>query len=287
MFAGLGGFRIALESLGGRCVFSSDIDSQARKVYQHNHGDLPAGDITKIASEDIPKHDMICGGFPCQAFSFAGKGAGFGDPRGTLFYEMLRIADHHKPKYFFGENVKGLIHHDEGRSLATIVHELERIGYAVSWKLINAKHFVPQARERVYIVGVRGGPAFKFPELPTEVFGIGDVLEPNPDPVYTIRQSTWDALQKYPMPNGRGFNYHKILDLAKPSPTIICNTARKHLIEQPGELPRLLTNRERLRAFGYAESYELPVSRSAGTKLTGNTISPVVVRWIAEALLAK
>ncbi len=153
LFAGLGGFRIALENIGGTCVFSSEINEHAASIYKHNFGDYPSGDITKIEASSIPNFDILCGGFPCQAFSIAGKKLGFEDTRGTLFFEICRIVKERKPKVIFLENVKNLTLHDKGNTFKTIISSLEELGYQVSYKILNAKDFgVPQNRERIIIV---------------------------------------------------------------------------------------------------------------------------------------
>lgn len=156
LFAGLGGFRIALESLGGNCVFSSEINSHACEIYNANFGENPFNDITKISAENIPDFDILCAGFPCQAFSIAGKKKGFEDTRGTLFFDICRIIKEKKPSVLLLENVKNLIKHDSGNTFKTIVSSLEHLGYIVSFNLLNAKDFgVPQHRERIIIVAVR------------------------------------------------------------------------------------------------------------------------------------
>lgn len=157
LFAGLGGFRIALESLGGSCVFSSEINSHACEIYNANFGENPFNDITKISAENIPDFDILCAGFPCQAFSIAGKKKGFEDTRGTLFFDICRIIKEKKPSVLLLENVKNLTKHDSGNTFKTIVSSLEHLGYIVSFNLLNAKDFgVPQHRERIIIVAVRG-----------------------------------------------------------------------------------------------------------------------------------
>lgn len=154
LFCGLGGFRIALENLGCKCVFSSEINEHAREIYKENFGDYPSGDITKISTKDIPDFDILCAGFPCQPFSSAGKRMGFEDTRGTLFFEIARILKDKQPRYFILENVKGLKTHNNGNTLKTIICILKDLGYNVSFDIFNARDFgVPQARERLIIIG--------------------------------------------------------------------------------------------------------------------------------------
>lgn len=153
LFAGIGGFRIALDRLGGKCVFASENDKFARQSYKAIYGDEPSGDITQIYAKDIPDHDVLTGGFPCQAFSVAGYRKGFDDTRGTLFFEIARIAAEKKPRLMLLENVKGLVSHDKGRTLDVMIQTLHDIGYAVDFRVLNSKYFgVPQNRERIFIV---------------------------------------------------------------------------------------------------------------------------------------
>lgn len=156
LFCGLGGFRIAFERQGAKCIFSSDIDKAAQETYAMNFGEVPAGDIKEVNAKDIPDFDIICAGFPCQPFSLAGKRMGFEDTRGTLFFEVLRIIKEKRPKAFFLENVAGLTNHDKGRTLQIIMDSLNDAGYYATYKLLNAKEYgVPQNRNRWYCVGVR------------------------------------------------------------------------------------------------------------------------------------
>ncbi|MFS0562600.1 DNA (cytosine-5-)-methyltransferase [Terribacillus sp. 179-K 1B1 HS] len=156
LFSGIGGFEQALNKLGGTCVLASEIDRFANQAYEALYGEPTVGDITKVAAEDVPDHDVLVGGFPCQAFSVAGKRGGFDDARGTLFFEAARIAAEKQPKLVLLENVKGLVGHDKGRTLDTIVKTLNEIGYTVDFNVLNSKYFgVPQNRERIFIVGVR------------------------------------------------------------------------------------------------------------------------------------
>jgi DNA (cytosine-5)-methyltransferase 1 len=181
LFAGLGGFRLAVESFGGKCVFSSDFDASVADVYEANFGERPAGDITKIDAADIPKHDILCAGFPCQPFSISGKKAGFKDTRGTLFFDIARIVKQHRPKVVFLENVKNFAAHDKGKTLATVVNTLEELGYTVHHKLLNASDYgIPQSRIRVYIVAFRDdlpGDKFKFPAAKLKRCTVNDILE--------------------------------------------------------------------------------------------------------------
>jgi DNA (cytosine-5)-methyltransferase 1 len=153
LFAGIGGFRIPMQELGGNCVFSSEFNFHAQRAYELNFGEVPFGDITKLNTDIVPKHDILCAGFPCQPFSISGKMKGFEDTRGTLIYHVFEIIEKHQPKVVFLENVKHLVYHDKKRTLATIVQHLEEMGYIVSKKVLNASDFgVPQNRERIIII---------------------------------------------------------------------------------------------------------------------------------------
>lgn len=168
MFAGIGGFRMALQDVGGKCVFSSEWDTQAQKTYFANYGEVPFGDITKRSTKQyIPDNfDVLCAGFPCQPFSISGKQKGFEDTRGTLFFDICEIISEKQPKVVFLENVKHLVHHDGGNTLKTILSKLEELGYKVSWKVLNGADFgIPQNRERIIIIGCKD-KLFDFSQLP-------------------------------------------------------------------------------------------------------------------------
>jgi len=168
LFAGIGGFRIALQDVGGKCVFSSEWDIQAQKTYFANYGEVPFGDITQRSTKNyIPNNfDVLCAGFPCQPFSISGKQKGFDDTRGTLFFDICEIISEKRPKVVFLENVKHLVHHDGGNTLRTILSKLEELGYMVSWKVLNGADFgVPQNRERIIIIGCKD-KLFDFEKLP-------------------------------------------------------------------------------------------------------------------------
>jgi DNA (cytosine-5)-methyltransferase 1 len=185
LFAGIGGFRIALESFGGKCVFTSEWDKYAAATYKENFGEEPEGDITKIKAKDIQPHDVLCAGFPCQAFSISGKQKGFNDTRGTLFFDICRIADYrsHRPKVLFLENVKNLASHNGGRTLSTIIRTLNDINYDVFFEVLDSSRFgVAQARKRVYFVCFRKDlsvKSFVFPQSSGKPVGLKDIIEPN------------------------------------------------------------------------------------------------------------
>ena len=165
LFAGIGGFRIALEKHGANCVFSSEIDLNCRRVYDDNFNEIPSGDITKIEVSEIPNFDVLTAGFPCQPFSYSGRLEGFNDmTRGTLFFDIAKIISIKKPRMFLLENVKGIISHDKGRTLSTIIDVLSSLNYDIHWKILNSHDFeVPQSRERWYCVGFDKKTDFQFP----------------------------------------------------------------------------------------------------------------------------
>ena len=184
LFAGIGGFHYALSSYGAECLYASEWDKPAQETYFANHSIMPSGDITKISAEEIPPHDILCGGFPCQAFSISGKRLGFEDTRGTLFFDIARIVKHHRPKVVFMENVKNLALHDEGRTFKVVAGTMEELGYTMFSKVLNSGQFgVPQHRERIYMVCFRkdvlGDKSFVFP-CHTMSSSLAEVLEDNP-----------------------------------------------------------------------------------------------------------
>lgn len=184
LFAGIGGFHQAMSRVGGECVFASEWDRHAAETYTNNYDLPPAGDITQIQAQDIPQHDVLCAGFPCQAFSIAGRQRGFEDTRGTLFFDIARIAEYHRPKVLFLENVKNLVRHEGGRTLATILDTLQGLGYRVAYKVLNSSHFgLLQNRERIYIVAIRAEAMqgeFNFPIGDNRPISLWDILEDKP-----------------------------------------------------------------------------------------------------------
>lgn len=196
LFCGIGGFHIALESFGAECVFASDIDEQAKRVYENNFKINVAGDITKINPKDIPRHNIICAGFPCQAFSISGKKNGFNDEkgRGELYKSVVNIAQFHKPEFIILENVKNLETHDKGKTLKTIINAFNKIGYTIFYKTLNASDYgVPQARKRIYIVCIRNDlnvKNFVFPEPLNKKVSLENLLEKNIDrTAYEIKRN--------------------------------------------------------------------------------------------------
>ena len=191
LFCGIGGFRVAInqvlnaKNIHPECVFSSDIDSDAQKIYQMNFGEQPAGDITKIEAKDIPEHDILLAGFPCQPFSICGQLKGFEDTRGTLFFDIARILASKKPSYFILENVKQLVGHNQGKTLKAIVEVLEELGYTVEYKVLNALDCgLPQKRERIFIVGYRQFLPFRWEVQKIPMKPLTEILEPQVSEFY-------------------------------------------------------------------------------------------------------
>lgn len=185
LFAGIGGFHQAMNDYKGKCVFASEWDKEAIKTYFENYGIMPDGDIKKIKEEEIPKHDMLCGGFPCQAFSISGKQKGFEDTRGTLFFDVARIVKYHNPKVLLLENVRNFEKHDNGKTLKTVVKTLEKLNYNVHYKVLNSSHFgLPQNRERIFIVCFRRDLLvnnYQFPKQKNKKTSLFGILENSPE----------------------------------------------------------------------------------------------------------
>ncbi len=205
LFAGIGGFHLALKSMGAACIFASEYDKFASETYEKNFHVRPFGDITQIEEKDIPNHDILCGGFPCQAFSISGKQKGFDDTRGTLFFDMARIVNFHKPKVLFLENVKNLVRHDEGKTLKTIIKTLEELEYSVFTKVLNTSHFgLPQNRERVYIVAFHktlNSKTFEFPVPPNTPICLEHILENEPENAKVIERNDIEIYKNYSVSN--------------------------------------------------------------------------------------
>ncbi len=205
LFAGIGGFHLALSSMGANCVFASEWDKFASETYEQNFYVKPFGDITKIDEKGIPRHDILCGGFPCQAFSISGKQKGFDDTRGTLFFDIARIVDYHKPKVLFLENVKNLAKHDEGKTLKTIIKTLEDLEYSVFTKVLNSSNFgLPQNRERIYIVAYNKSiktDTFKFPIPPNNPVCLEHILENEPQNAKIIERNDIEIYKNYSVSN--------------------------------------------------------------------------------------
>ena len=298
LFAGIGGTRLGFYQTGKtKVVFSSEIDKFAIKTYKANFGETPHGDITKISEKNIPDHDILVGGFPCQAFSQAGKKLGFEDTRGTLFFEIARILKEKRPKAFLLENVKNLKSHDKGRTYKTIEQTLIDLNYDVHSIVLKARDFgVPQNRERIYIVGfakdkVKNYTDFSFPSPTNTNVSVGDILESKVDDKYTISDALWQGHQRRKKEHqikGNGFGYTLF---NKNSPYTNTLSARYYkdgseiLIEQNGKNPRKLTPREAARLQGFPENYIIPVSDTQSYKQFGNSVAVPVIHAIAENII--
>ena len=295
LFAGIGGFRIAFESNGGACVFSSEWDKFSKITYEANFGEIPQGDITEIKSEDIPDHDILCAGFPCQPFSNAGLKLGFEDTRGTLFYEIARIIHDKKPSMVLLENVKGFVSHDKGNTLKVVIETLDDLGYNVNYKVLNAKHFgVPQNRERIYIVGINrskvGDKGFTFPKPTLKATRVGDILESEPLEKFTISKKLWDGHRrrlKEHRAKGNGFGYGLFNQDSEYTNTISARYYKdgsEILISQGRRNPRMLTPREAARLQGFPENFIIPVSDTQAYRQFGNSVAVPVVKQIAKKM---
>jgi len=298
LFAGIGGTRLGFYQTGRTSVvFSSEIDPFAAKTYYTNFGEYPNGDITKIDAKDIPNHDILVGGFPCQAFSQAGLKRGFEDTRGTMFFEIARILKKKQPKAFLLENVKNLISHDNGNTFKVIINTLDELGYKIYTMVFKAKDFgVPQNRERVYIVGfnkekVKNYDTFIAPTPPCTPTKVGDILENNVDDKYTISECAWNGhktRKEKNKANGKGFGYSLFNEESPYTNTLLaryCKDGSDILIEQKGKNPRRLTPREVSRLQGFPEEYIIPVSDTQAYKQFGNSVAVPVIHAIAEEII--
>lgn len=292
LFAGIGGIRLGFELVGGESVFSSEWDSSAQKTYQVNFGEIPYGDITKIDPEEIPAFDVLLAGFPCQPFSQAGFKRGFADTRGTLFFNVARIINYHRPKVVFLENVKRLKTHDGGNTFEVIKGTLEEMGYEVHAQVLNAKNFgVPQNRERIYIIGFLGKTNFEFPQGIIAKKILGEILEKKIDPKYTISDKLWAGHQrrkKEHIEKGNGFGYSMFNKKSEYTSTISARYYKdgsEILIEQRNKNPRKLTPREAARLQGFPEDFQIPVSDAQAYKQFGNSVAVPVIMELAKRVV--
>lgn len=314
LFAGIGGFRLAMQNLGGKCVFSSEWDEKAQITYRENFGEIPFGDITLESTKaHIPDNfDVLCAGFPCQAFSIAGKRGGFEDTRGTLFFDVAEIIRRKKPKAVFLENVKGLVNHDKGRTLSTILNVLRNdLGYFVpEVKVMNAKDFgVPQNRERVFIVGFRGDlgvDQFEYPSPTGKMVRFQDVKEENPVPTkYYLSNQYLKTLIEHKSRHeskGNGFGYEIIDDNAVANAIVVGGMGReRNLVTDKritdytpttnikGEVNRLgirkMTPREWARLQGFPDTFKIPVADASAYKQFGNSVAVPAIQATAERII--
>lgn len=311
LFAGIGGFRLGLERLGGACMFTSEWDAHSQKTYAAWYDEFPHGDITKIDPDEIPDHDVLAAGFPCQPFSIAGvskknslgREHGFRDAtQGTLFFYIAQILEAKRPAVAILENVKNLKSHDKQRTFQTIKETLDEVGYATFDRIVDGRHWVPQHRERIFIVCFdkdRFGeePPFEFPRLPRlQGRTLREILEAKPDPKYTLSDTLWEYLQAYAQKHrlkGNGFGFG-LADLDGVTRTL---SARYHkdgseiLIPQSGRNPRRLTPYEALRLMGFDEVVDkrrrkIVVSDTQAYRQFGNAVIPAMVEYVAKNAIA-
>jgi DNA (cytosine-5)-methyltransferase 1 len=306
LFAGIGGFRLAFQSLGGKCVFTSEWNYFAQKTYEANFGEVPFGDITKINENEIPDHDILIAGFPCQPFSIAGvskknalgRSHGFKDlTQGTLFFDLARVLEAKKPKTFLLENVKNLVSHDSGKTFEVISKTLYELGYKIYPQVLDGKYFVPQHRERIVIVGFledefKGKEMFRFPEMPAPVHKLVDILEPKPDPKYTLTNKLWEYLQNYSEKhkakgNGFGFGLTDLNGISRTLSARYYKDGSEILIPQKGRNPRRLTPRECARLQGYPDKFIIPVSDNQAYRQFGNSVVVPLMKSVAINLVSE
>lgn len=292
LFAGIGGLRIGFESVGGKCVFSSEWDKGACETYAANFKEYPRGDITKISANEIPDFDILLGGFPCQAFSIIGKREGFANETcGTLFFEIERILEAKRPKAFLLENVKNLVAHDNGRTFKTIKRHLEALGYKVHSKVLNALDFgVPQKRERIFIVGFREPADFSFPEpVPErERKGLNAILEKNVPARYFVRKEIRESRLKrlknpnFPKPYISHENMGGSITPRHYSAALRAGASANYILVNDERRP---TEREMLRLQGFPEDFQIVVSYARLRKQCGNSVAVPVAKALAEKML--
>lgn len=308
LFAGMGGFRLAMQAQGGKCVFSSEWNKYAQKTYFANFGEMPFGDITKESTKGfIPKNfDILCAGFPCQPFSIAGvskkkslgRETGFKDKtQGTLFFDVADIINRHRPKAFYLENVKNLTSHDKGNTFRVIRETLEELNYSIHYQVMDGQTYVPQHRERIMIVGFdrkryHGDEQFNFPEQHEAKRAIGEILDPDIDPKYTLSDKLWGYLQAYAEKHrakGNGFGYG-LVDLNGISRTLSARYYKdgsEILIPQgDGVNPRKLSPRECARLMGYPDTYRLDqVSDVQAYRQCGNSVIVPLITAVSERII--
>ena len=301
LFSGIGGFRLAFESVGGKCIFSSDIDKWANETYYDNFGEYPHGDISKIDANEIPEHDVLCGGFPCQPFSIGGYRKGFCDTRGTLFFEVERILKEKKPKAFLLENVKGLTNHDKGNTFKVIKQSLTNMGYSIFYKVLNSKDYgIPQNRERIFIVGFKNKiSSFTFPNPIYSKSNINELLEHNVeghDLSETASKHLKKHLANYLEKKKINEEYPIFATEIRPSRCSLrndgyspCLTAKMgtggNNVPVLATENRKLTVRECLRLQGFPESYKMKDNYSQSYKQIGNSVTVPVIKLIAKEMV--
>ena len=292
LFAGIGGLRIPFDELGYECVFSSEWDRHACETYYANFGERPAGDITKIHAAQIPPHDLLLAGFPCQSFSIIGKRRGFADTRGTMFFEIERILNYHMPEYVMLENVKQLVSHDGGKTFATILERLDKLGYFVKWGVLNALDFgVPQKRERVIIVGFRNKSEcdeFNF-NFEKKKYNLADIIETDESVDKNLFASRYITDKRKESVAGKELFYPSVWHENKAGNISVLDHAcalrtgasyNYQLINGY----RRPSSRELLRFQGFPDSYKIVVSHGEIRRQTGNSVAVPMIRVIAKKL---
>ena len=313
LFAGIGGFHQAFSSLNAKCVFSSEWDPDAKKTYAANYGLVPYGDITKISAGEIPDHDVLCAGFPCQPFSIAGvskknsmgRATGFEDKaQGTLFFDVARIINKKRPKVFFLENVKNLKSHNGGNTWQVIESVLKDLGYWVFSEIVDGKNWVPQHRERIFIVGFNKDyfpdkPDFSIPLGPSEGYRYKDlakIISDTFDPSLRLSPGTWQALIRHKenhRAKGHGFGYTLLPSELKPETVTATISARYYkdgaeiLVPIKGDsIPRKLSIEEAMQLQGYnPKRFVFPVPKGKAYKQIGNSVVVPAIKETAKALL--
>ena len=308
LFAGMGGFRLAMQEQGGKCVFSSEWNAYSQKTYFSNFGDMPFGDITKeVTKSYIPKYfDILCAGFPCQPFSIAGvskkkslgRETGFKDKtQGTLFFDVADIISRHRPKAFYLENVKNLTSHDKGNTFRVIRETLEELNYSLHYQVMDGQTYVPQHRERIMIVGFdkerfHGEEKFEFPEQHEATRSVKEILDPNIDSKYTLSDKLWAYLQNYAEKHrakGNGFGYG-LVDLNGITRTLSARYYKdgSEILIPQGEVknPRRLSPRECARLMGYPDQYRIDrVSDVQAYRQCGNSVIVPLITAVSEQII--
>lgn len=293
LFAGIGGIRIPFDELGGDCVFSSEWDEKACETYFANFGVVPYGDITKIAAEEIPHHDLLLAGFPCQAFSIMGKMLGFADTRGTMFFEIERILGYHHTPYILLENVKQLVGHDGGRTFKVILEHLERLGYHVKWKVLNALDFgLPQKRERVIIAGFLNPEdceAFDFTFAPSK-YNLADVLEDDSKVDKSLFASEYIEQKRKAFTEGKKVFYPSIwhenksgnVSILDYSCALRTGASYNYLLVNGVRRP---SSRELLRLQGFPDKFRIVLPNQDIRHQTGNSVAVPMIRMVAKKIV--
>lgn len=293
LFAGIGGIRIPFTELGGKCVFSSEWDKAAQISYSYNFGEVPFGDITKINSDSIPKHDVLLAGFPCQAFSIIGKMKGFADTRGTMFFEVARILQHHQPKAILLENVKQLVSHDGGKTFKVILDTLAELGYSVKWKILNALDFgLPQKRERVIIVGFKSVAAceqFNFDFEPI-AYNLASVLEDDKNVDSSLFASDMILDKRRKRVEGKNVFYPSVwhenksgnISILPYACALRTGASYNYLLINGYRRP---SSRELLRFQGFPEKFKIEVSHQEIRRQTGNSVAVPMIRAVAKKII--